>query len=109
MQSLRIFLVRQQVQQFVTEDQTATWFEHYEWNSAFNLRRHDTQNILEIFPRGSEQSEIIERSPATHVLLWHQHSVPCILQHRDRCLRGLRMKIGVECIRPENNFRAIRI
>src|SRR5947209_4896419 len=106
-EALGILVVRHEVQQFIAKDRTTTGLQNHKRRPGFDFRRHDAQNVFEILFCRLQKSIVIERPAATHILPRDVNGKSGVFQDSNRGLRYGGMKVGVKCIRPENDRRMV--
>src|SRR6266851_4069837 len=94
---------RKQIAEFVAEYGRATRFQHDQRYACINLCSQNAQNSFEIFLGLVEKTEIVKRSSTAQMKLRDDYVESRALQNFQCCTAGFRMKIIVECVRPQND------
>jgi hypothetical protein len=104
-QGLSAGIVREKVDEFITEDGDAAGFEADDGDAGFNLRLQ----LVEYFEQQSlgavEHAEVVERASTAEIGAGDQDAEAGRFQDLDGRTGGLRQKIIVERISPEEDLR----
>src|SRR5437762_12711212 len=101
------WVVWQQIQQFIAEDRSTTRFENDYWSSSLNLLRERVQNLKQQAPGTRAKTKIVKRPPAAQHFTRQHHFEPRSHQDLYRCPCGVRKKVIVKCVRPEQHLPAL--
>src|SRR5204862_4112099 len=107
--TLSILVVREKIWHFVTEHGQATWFQHYNRNTAGELRTQGEQNLFKEPLSSIQHSKIIEWAATTEGFLWNGNSKACGFKDDGRGLRSLGKEVVIESVRPEDDFGYARL
>jgi hypothetical protein len=102
-QGLSPFVVRKQVQKFVTKDGDATWFETDDGHASFDFGREFIEDLKQESLGTVEHAMVVERPSAAEVGSWHEDLEAGGFKDIDGSLRGAGMEIIVERIRPQED------
>src|SRR5216683_2407836 len=94
---------RKQIAEFVAEYGRATRLQHDQRYACINLCSQNAHNSFEILLGLVEKTEIVKRSSTAQMNLRDDHIESRALQNFQRRTAGLRMKIIVERVRPQND------
>src|SRR5580700_3725840 len=108
-QSLRTFVARKEVEEFIAKDGDTARLQADHWNARLDLRREFVENPEQEGLGTIEHAVIVERAPTAQVRPWHHHPEASRFENLDRRLGGARLKIIVERVRPEEYGRSLRI
>src|SRR5438093_13370424 len=97
---------RKQVAEFVSKYGGAAWFQHDDRDAGIDGPRQFPEDLLQIRSCAVDHAEIVERPPAAKVSGRHTHFEARVSQHFVCGFAGLRMKVVVESIRPEDHLPA---
>src|SRR6266702_1731639 len=96
-------VVREEVDQFVSEDGGTAWLQHDDGNSSGDLRREFIEDAQQVAARFVEKSEVVERTAAADVLLRNLDAGACGGEEL-RCGRErLRVEVVIPRIGPEQH------
>src|SRR5579875_3821211 len=103
METLRVFIVRKELDHLIPEDREATRLHAHERRTVADLLPQDAQCTAKIPLRNIEKAVIVERASTADMLLRHDDAVSRGLQRLHACGSYLRMEMVVEGIRPEDH------
>src|SRR5689334_12520490 len=63
----RPFVLREEIDEFVSEDGRAAWLQHDDGNASVDLRGKVSENALKVAARFIEEAEVVKRAPAADV------------------------------------------
>src|ERR1051325_6243425 len=104
-QPARVDIGREKVFQFIAKNGGATRLQHDHGRAGFDLGPEGFEDLPQSLFRFIEQAVIVERPAAAQMRLGHLNAETGVFEHFDGRLGDIRMKVVVERVRPEQDWR----
>src|SRR6185437_5469949 len=101
-------LIGKEILEFFFEHGSTARLEYQNGKPGLDIAFQAAQDTLQIDFGFVEHAEVVERTPAAKVLARNPHAPSHVFEYFHRGLRGMRVKIVVERVRPQNDLRSGR-
>src|SRR5690349_17573549 len=105
-EALRLFVRREQVSELIAEHRRTRGLENDDGRAGVYVLLDHVHHVPEITFSAFEHAPLVKWTAAAHWGFRNLYGETCVLQHECRSLRGFRMKVIVERVRPQDDFLA---
>ena len=102
-QAVRTRIARKQVSQFVAKHRGAARLQDHDGYAGVDLRGEHPHDALQVFPGSVEHAKVVQRPATAEMVPRDLHPKPRVRKYFKCSPAGLRLKVVIEGIRPENH------